>query len=40
MEHAKRITMDVTLVDSGKHTLVYEVGGFDPGQWRHVSKKK
>jgi hypothetical protein len=35
--------MDVTLVDGEKkETLVYEVGGFDPGKWQKLdtSKKK
>jgi hypothetical protein len=40
---ARKITMDVTLVDGEKkETLVYEVGGFDPGKWQKLdtSKKK
>jgi hypothetical protein len=37
---AKKITMDVTLVDSEKkETLVYEVGGFDPAKWKALPKK-
>jgi hypothetical protein len=38
---AKKITMDVTLVDGEKkETLVYEVGGFDPAKWQALPKKK
>lgn len=40
LEHAKKITMDVTLKNQGKETLVYEVGGFDPSQWKSVKKGK
>jgi hypothetical protein len=37
---AKKITMDVTLVDGEKkETLVYEVGGFDPAKWKALPKK-
>jgi hypothetical protein len=38
MEKAKRITMHVDLADGGKTELLYEVGGFDPGQWQPVHK--
>jgi len=41
LEKAKKVTMDVTLVDGEKkETLVYEVGGFDPGKWKSLPKKK
>ena len=41
MKKAKKITMDVTLVDGEKQeTLVYEVGGFDPAKWKALPKKK
>jgi hypothetical protein len=41
MKKAKKITMDVTLVDGEKkETLVYEVGGFDPVKWKALPKKK
>ena len=41
LEKAKKITMDVTLVDGEKKvTLVYEVGGFDPARWKALPKKK
>ncbi|MBP1473966.1 hypothetical protein J7I44_06625 [Frateuria sp. MAH-13] len=41
MKKAKKITMDVTLVDGEKkETLVYEVGGFDPAKWKALPKKK
>ncbi len=41
VEKAKKITMDVTLVDGEKkETLVYEVGGFDPSKWVAVGKGK
>lgn len=34
LQHAKKITMQVTTVDGEKkETLVYEVGGFDPAKW-------
>ncbi|PWK85914.1 hypothetical protein [Fulvimonas soli] len=38
---AKKISMDVTLVDGEKkETLVFEVGGFDPGKWQPLPKGK
>jgi hypothetical protein len=38
---AKKITMDVTLVDGEKkETLLYEVGGFDPAKWQKLDKSK
>ncbi|MFC5436457.1 hypothetical protein ACFPME_07800 [Rhodanobacter umsongensis] len=41
LQKAKKITMDVTLVDGQKkQTLVYEVGGFDPARWAGVGKPK
>jgi hypothetical protein len=41
LQKAKKITMDVILVDGEKkETLVYEVGGFDPGKWKSLPKKK
>jgi len=41
LEKARKITMDVTLVDGEKkETLVYEVAGFDPAKWKSVPKKK
>ncbi|NUO73854.1 MAG: hypothetical protein HOQ10_14205 [Frateuria sp.] len=41
LQKAKKITMDVTLVDGEKkETLVYEVGGFDPAKWQALPKKK
>jgi hypothetical protein len=41
LQKAKKITMDVTLVDGEKkQTLVYEVGGFDPARWAHVGKSQ
>lgn len=40
MKKARKITMDVTLVDGEKkETLVYEVGGFDPAKWKALPKK-
>ncbi|HEV2540964.1 MAG TPA: hypothetical protein VGU03_14825 [Frateuria sp.] len=40
LQKAKKITMDVTLVDGEKkQTLVYEVGGFDPAKWQALPKK-
>jgi hypothetical protein len=39
LEKAKKITMDVEMQDStGKQTLLYEVGGFDPSKWVDVGK--
>jgi len=39
LRKAKKISMDVTLVDGEKkQTLVYEVGGFDPAKWVAVGK--
>jgi hypothetical protein len=39
LRKAKKISMDVTLVDGEKkQTLVYEVGGFDPAKWAAVGK--
>jgi hypothetical protein len=39
LRKAKKITLDVTLVDGEKkQTLVYEVGGFDPAQWAPLGK--
>lgn len=39
LRKAKKISMDVTLVDGEKkQTLVYEVGGFDPTKWVAVGK--
>ncbi|WP_108470603.1 hypothetical protein [Rhodanobacter thiooxydans] len=39
LRKAKKISMDVTLVDGEKkQTLVYEVGGFDPAKWVPVGK--
>jgi hypothetical protein len=36
---AKKLNLDVTLVDSGeKQTLVYEVASFDPGKWLPLPK--
>ncbi|MGN2244034.1 hypothetical protein ACFWZU_11045 [Frateuria sp. GZRR33] len=41
MKKARKITLDVTLVDGEKkETLVYEVGGFDPAKWKALPKKK
>jgi hypothetical protein len=41
MKKARKITMDVTLVNGEKkETLVYEVGGFDPDKWAPVGKDK
>ncbi|WP_158880451.1 hypothetical protein [Rhodanobacter sp. L36] len=41
LKHAKKISMDVTLVNGEKkETLVYEVGGFDPAKWAPVGKGK
>lgn len=40
LEHAKKITMQVTLKHLGRETLTYEVGGFDPSQWKTVKKAK
>jgi len=41
LQKAKKITIDVTLVDGEKkQTLVYEVGGFDPAKWQGLPKKK
>ncbi len=38
---ARKITMDVTLVDGEKkETLLYEVGGFDPAKWQKLDKPK
>ncbi|WP_458070336.1 hypothetical protein [Rhodanobacter sp. BL-MT-08] len=41
LQKAKKITMNVTLVDGEKkEALVYEVGGFDPSKWSSVGKGK
>jgi hypothetical protein len=41
LEKAKKISMDVTLVNGEKkETLVYEVGGFDPAKWAAVGKAR
>ncbi len=41
LRKAKKITLDVTLVDGEKkQSLVYEVGGFDPARWVAVGKPK
>jgi len=41
LRKAKKISMDVTLVDGEKkQTLVYEAGGFDPAKWVAVGKPK
>jgi hypothetical protein len=41
LRKAKKITLDVTLVDGGRtETLVYEVGGFDPDKWLALPKQK
>jgi hypothetical protein len=41
LQKAKKITMNVTLVDGEKkEALVYEVGGFDPSKWASVGKGK
>lgn len=41
MKEAHTISVAVTPVDSGqKETLVYEVGGFEPGKWKEVGKAK
>jgi hypothetical protein len=41
LQKAKKITMNVTLVDGEKkEALVYEVGGFDPSKWAGVGKGK
>lgn len=41
LQKAKKITMDVTLVDGEKkETLVFEVGGFDPAKWQKLPKGK
>ena len=41
LQKAKKITMNVTLVDGEKkEALFYEVGGFDPSKWASVSKGK
>ena len=40
LQKAKKITMEVTLVDGEKkETLVFEVGGFDPAKWKALPKK-
>ena len=40
LQKARKITMDVTLVDGEKkETLVFEVGGFDPAKWKALPKK-
>lgn len=39
LQKAKKITMNVTLVDGEKkQALVYEVAGFDPAKWTRVGK--
>jgi|GEM_PF-231230 len=41
LRKAKKISMDVTLVDSEKkETLLYEVGGFDPAKWVSLGKQR
>ncbi len=41
LRKAKKITLDVTLIDGEKkQSLVYEVGGFDPAKWVAVGKPK
>jgi hypothetical protein len=41
LRNAKKITLDVTLVDGErKETLVYEVVGFDPDKWAALPKQK
>lgn len=41
LRKAKKISMDVTLVDGEKkQTLVYEAAGFDPAKWVAVGKPK
>ena len=41
LQHAKKITMQVTTVDGEKkETLVYEVAGFDPAKWLPLPKGK
>jgi hypothetical protein len=41
LQKAKKITMNVTLVDGEKkEALVYEVAGFDPSKWTSVGKVK
>jgi hypothetical protein len=39
MEKTKRITMNVEMQDGGKETLMFEVGGYDPGKWTQLGKK-
>jgi hypothetical protein len=40
LQKAKKITMDVTLVDGEKkETLLFEVAGFDPAKWKALPKK-
>lgn len=39
LEKSKKITLEVTTVDGNKkETLVYEVGGFVPDQWKRLGK--
>lgn len=41
LQKAKKISMDVTLAKGEKkQTLVYEVAGFDPGEWAPLDTKK
>ncbi len=41
LKESSKITLEVTPADSGrKETLVYEVGGFDPAQWRPLPSAK
>jgi hypothetical protein len=41
LQGARKVTMDVTLVDGEKkETLLYEVGGFDPAKWQKLDKPK
>ena len=41
LKNAHEISVDVTPVDSGKkETLVYEVGGFEPAEWKDPGKPR
>ena len=39
LSKSKAIEMDVTTKDHGPETLTYEVGGFDPAQFKQLPKK-
>lgn len=40
LKKAKKITFEVHTQAKGRQTLEFEVGGFDPGKWKPVPKKK